>query len=97
MSLNNFRIEGQTKEKGDVVKYEYRDRPVEPPLFTEQIDVERKKFFLDLKENNRGRFLKITEDVAGHRDTIIVPSEILGELIEALERIRDFDESLVDS
>ena len=27
-----------------------------------------------LKENPRGRFLRITEDVSGRRDTIIIPA-----------------------
>ena len=31
-----------------------------PPLLTEKIVTERKQFFLDLKENNRGRVVKIT-------------------------------------
>ena len=35
------------------------------PLASEKIQVDRKVFFLDLKENQRGRFLKITEDVSG--------------------------------
>ncbi len=58
-------------------------------LKTERIQVERKQFFFDLKENPRGRFLKITEDVNGRRDTIIVPTtgleqfrEVLGEFIQ---------------
>ena len=43
-------------------------------LLSERIQVERKLFFFDLKENPRGRFLKITEEVGGRRDTIIIPS-----------------------
>ena len=43
-------------------------------LLSERIQIERKQFFFDLKENARGRFLKITEDVGGRRDTIIIPS-----------------------
>jgi hypothetical protein len=41
---------------------------------SERIQIERKQFFFDLKENPQGRFLKITEDVGGRRNTIIVPS-----------------------
>ena len=62
------------------------------PLYTEKIFTERKVFFLDLKENDRGRFLKITEDVRGRRDTIMLPIETLSEFIESLNRIADFDE-----
>src|SRR5690242_9786114 len=50
-----------------------------PPLMTEKIVTERKQFFLDLKENARGRVVKITEDVRGRRDTIMVPVETLQE------------------
>jgi hypothetical protein len=72
----------------------YGDRPPRqnnPPLMTEKIVTDRKIFFLDLKENSRGRVLKITEDVRGRRDTIMVPVEILVEFHEALSRIIDFD------
>jgi hypothetical protein len=56
-------------------------------LATEKIEVDRKIFFLDLQENHRGRFLKITEDVGGRRDTIIVPIEASSEFMEALKRV----------
>ena len=43
-----------------------------------------------MKENPRGRFLRITEDVGGRRDTIIVPApgledfkKILDEMVRA--------------
>jgi len=57
-------------------------------LHTEKILADRKIFFLDLKENRRGRVVKITEDVGGNRDTIMVPAEILGDFIDALIDIR---------
>ena len=47
---------------------------VENQLLSERIQIERKQFFFDLKENASGRFLRITEDVGNRRDTIIVPS-----------------------
>ena len=37
----------------------------ERTLRSEKVQIERKTFFLDLKENDRGRFLRITEDVVG--------------------------------
>ena len=58
-------------------------------LHTEKILADRKIFFLDLKENARGRVIKITEDVSGNRDTIMVPAEILGDFIEALTDIKE--------
>jgi hypothetical protein len=49
---------------------------------------DRKVFFLDLKKNARGMVVKITEDVGGNRDTIMVPAEILGDFIAALTDIK---------
>ena len=46
-------------------------------LASEKVVAGRKIFFLDYKENNRGRVLKITEDVNGRRDTIMIPDEAL--------------------
>jgi PurA ssDNA and RNA-binding protein len=46
----------------------------EDTLKTEKIQVERKTFILTLRENPRGRFLRITEDVGGRRDSIIIPA-----------------------
>jgi len=57
-------------------------------LHTEKILADRKTFFLDLKENARGMVVKITEDVSGNRDTIMVPAEILGDFIAALTDIK---------
>ncbi|MDH4411044.1 MAG: RNA-binding protein [Verrucomicrobiales bacterium] len=59
------------------------------PIHTEKILADRKIFFLDLKENDRGQFVKITEDVRGRRDTIMVPVEFLDDFIGALEDIRE--------
>ena len=50
-------------------------RPViEETIKTDRVQIERKTFVFTLKENPRGRFLRITEDVNGRRDTIIVPA-----------------------
>jgi len=62
-------------------------------LASEKIAAGRKTFFLDFKENSRGRVLKITEDVNGRRDTIMVPDEALDDFYEALGRILDADEA----
>jgi len=59
--------------------------PTVHTIKTEKIDVERKSFLFDLKENDRGRFLRITEDVRGRRDTIIVPAPGLEDFLKALQ------------
>jgi PurA ssDNA and RNA-binding protein len=68
--------------------------PPNEPLASEKITMDRKVFFLDLKENTRGRFLKITEDVGGRRDTIMLPSGAFREFLEAFARIVDFEGKL---
>lgn len=57
-------------------------------LHTEKIIADRKTFYLDLLENARGKVIKITEEVSGNRDTIMVPAEILNDFIEALTDIQ---------
>ena len=59
---------------------------METTILSEKIQIERKLFFFDLKENPRGRFLRITEDVSGRRDTIIVPSTGLENFRDVLTR-----------
>src|SRR5260370_12059918 len=60
----------------------YGSFPPKPPvneetIKTDKIQIERKTFVFTLKENPRGRFLRITEDVGGRRDTIIIPAPAL--------------------
>ncbi|HMP73712.1 MAG TPA: DNA-binding protein [Kiritimatiellia bacterium] len=59
---------------------------METVLMSDKIQIERKQFFFDLKENPRGRFLRITEDVGGRRDTIIVPTTGLDLFLEQIHR-----------
>jgi hypothetical protein len=54
--------------------YAPKQHVVEDTIRTEKVQIERKTFVLTLKENPRGRFLRITEDVNGRRDAIIVPA-----------------------
>ena len=70
------------------------ERPVNEPLASEKISVDRKVFFLDLKENNRGRFLKITEDVGGRRDTIMVPVAAFRDFADALGRLIEIERDI---
>jgi hypothetical protein len=71
------------------------DRPypsAKPPvnedtLKSAKLQIERKTFVLALKENPRGRFLRITEDVGGRRDTIIIPAPGLEEFRKVLDEM----------
>ena len=71
-----------------------RPTVVEDTLKSGEIQIERKNFVFSLKENPRGRFLRITEDVGGRRDTIIIPStglaefkKLVDEMVKAAEEI----------
>jgi hypothetical protein len=59
----------------------------EDTLKSAKIQIERKTFVLALKENPRGRFLRITEDVGGRRDTIIIPAPGLEEFKKLLDEM----------
>jgi hypothetical protein len=59
----------------------------EDTLKSSKIQIERKTFVLALKENARGRFLRITEDVGGRRDTIIIPAPGLEEFRKVLDEL----------
>lgn len=59
----------------------------EDTLKSEKIQIERKTFLFTLKENPRGRFLRITEDVGGRRDTIIIPSTGLDDFRKLLDEM----------
>ena len=49
-----------------------RRRTDEVEISTRELRIEQKRFYFNLKENSRGRFLKIAE-VSGGRSTIIIP------------------------
>lgn len=59
----------------------------EETLKTDKVQIERKTFVFALKENPRGRFLRITEDVGGRRDTIIIPAPGLEDFKKLLEEM----------
>jgi hypothetical protein len=56
-------------------------------LKSENIAVERKTFVFDLRENPRGRFLRITEDANGRRDSIVIPAPGLEDFRRAIDDI----------
>ena len=50
-----------------------RGRTDEVEISTRELRIEQKRFYFNLKENSRGRFIKIAE-VSGGRSTIIIPA-----------------------
>jgi len=67
----------------------FRDTPrkkdYEGTISSEKIVVEHKTFYLLLKENQRGKFLRIIEESSNKSDTIIIPSSGLRELRDVLD------------
>jgi len=62
---------------------------MEDSIASVTVPIERKQFFFDLRENQRGILLRITEEVRGHRDTIIIPATGLKDFSEALKQMID--------
>ncbi|HEY2104013.1 MAG TPA: DNA-binding protein [Chthoniobacterales bacterium] len=52
-----------------------------------ELQIERKHFYVEFRENDRGRFLRITEEAHGRRNTIIVPSTGLEEFNAAIDDV----------
>ena len=66
----------------------------EDTLKAGEIQIERKFFVLTLKENPRGRFLRISEEVGSKRNSIIIPAtglndfkKLLDEMVKASDEI----------
>lgn len=63
-------------------------------LQNHSIQVERKHITFDLRENPRGRFLRIIEEVNGRRDAIIIPLTGIEEFRDALNEVIKFSKTL---
>ena len=58
------------------------------------IQVERKHFTFDLQENPRGKFLRITEEVNGRYEAIVIPLPGLEQFRDVLNEIIGFSKTL---
>ena len=56
-------------------------------IASRELQVERKHYFIEFRENERGRFLRITEESHGRRNTVIVPSTGLNEFNSAVDAV----------
>jgi hypothetical protein len=52
-----------------------------------ELQIERKRFHVEFRENDRGRFLRITEEAHGRRNTIIVPSTGVNDFTAAIGQV----------
>ena len=53
-------------------------------IASKELQVERKHLVIEFRENPCGRFLRITEEAHGRRNTVIVPSTGLAEFLGAV-------------
>jgi len=51
------------------------------------LQIERKHFHVEFRENDRGKFLRITEEAHGRRNTIIVPSTGVDEFTSVIDEV----------
>jgi hypothetical protein len=56
-------------------------------IASRELQVERKHYYIEFRENERGRFLRITEEAHGRRNTVIVPSTGLNEFNTAVDEV----------
>ena len=52
----------------------YRQYSHDQSLEVRELQIERKFFTAQIRENERGKFLRLTEEAQGRRNTVIVPA-----------------------
>jgi hypothetical protein len=60
---------------------------MENVIASRTVQVERKTLTIEFRENDRGRFLRITEEAAGRRNTVIIPSTGINEFNAAVDAV----------
>lgn len=65
----------------------YRQYSHDQSLETRELQVERKFFTAQLRENERGKFLRLTEEAQGRRNTVIVPASGFKDFADLIQDI----------
>ena len=70
----------------------FQDHPgskgnMENLIASKEVQVERKHLSIEFRENERGRYLRITETAHGRRNAVIVPSTGLADFTSALAAV----------
>ncbi len=65
----------------------YRQYSRDQVLESRELEVERKYFRIEVKENDRGRFVRITEESQGRRNTVIVPGTGFDEFAKLINEV----------
>ena len=70
---------------------------METPLFQAHLQIEQKRVTFALEENSQGTFLRITEEVGGRRNSIVIPTSGLELFRDTLNESIKFDQTAVGS
>ena len=62
-----------------------KEQNMDEELYSKQFQVENKMFYVDLKSNTSGMYLKISEKSGGRRHNVFLPAPGLHELQSAIE------------
>jgi hypothetical protein len=63
-------------------------------LKSQELRVERKTFILAVRENPRGRLLRITEGMGGQRNNVIIPASGLEEFRRVFDEMTEAAQSI---
>lgn len=64
-----------------------KEGPKSRILTSEKLHIENKTLFVDLKENDGGRFVQIAELSNDRRSTVVIPYSGYDEFMEALQKM----------
>lgn len=75
-------------------RQDWEDRPPRPEvrediIHSRTFSAERKNYTLEYRENDRGQFLRITEESRGKRNVLIIPSSGIEDFRDALDELLD--------
>lgn len=65
----------------------YRQYSHDQSLETRELQIERKFFTAQLRENERGKFLRLTEEAQGRRNTVIIPASGFKDFADLIQDI----------
>lgn len=62
---------------------------LDPEILTEKVATQNKKFLVDLKRNENGYYLKVSEWSNSKKSSIFIPAEGVGRMIEVLRKFQN--------
>jgi PurA ssDNA and RNA-binding protein len=61
--------------------------PTDSAIASQELQIERKLVTIEFRENALGRFLRISEEAGGRRNTIIIPSTGINDFNAAVDAV----------